>query len=123
MFTSLKSAGALAAVNGRFFLDIEGPGTYWSSSTADNQAYLEQALAAVAAQKVHVGIYTSSSQWGPIMGSTYTGGSAYPLWYADYDNQPVRFPKPRTRNFVWGWKVPRVVAAPLAFVQTGGGLR
>lgn len=22
------------------------------------------------------------------MGSTYTGGSAYPVWYAHYDNNP-----------------------------------
>ena len=30
-----------------------------------------------------MGVYTSSSQWTPIMGSS-TSGSAYPLWYAHY---------------------------------------
>ena len=34
---------------------------------------------------VKLGIYTSASQWEPIMGS-YSGGSAYPLWYAHYDD-------------------------------------
>ena len=28
---------------------------------------------------VNIGIYTSESQWGPIMGN-YSGGSQYPLW-------------------------------------------
>ena len=30
----------------------------------------------------------SASQWQPIMGSSWTGGSSYPLWYAHYDNNP-----------------------------------
>jgi len=34
---------------------------------------------------VSVGVYTSKSQWDPIMGA-YSGGSRYPVWYAHYDN-------------------------------------
>ncbi len=50
-----------------------------------------------------VGVYTSESQWGPIMGS-YTGGSAYPLWYAHYDGQPS------FSDFTpfAGWKAPSI---------------
>ena len=33
------------------------------------------------------GIYSSSSQWSPIMGGT-SQFSQYPLWYAHYDNNP-----------------------------------
>jgi GH25 family lysozyme M1 (1,4-beta-N-acetylmuramidase) len=32
------------------------------------------------------GIYTSASQWNPIMGGS-TKFSKYPLWYAHYDNK------------------------------------
>jgi len=35
-----------------------------------------------------IGIYTSASQWGPIFGLDYTGGSRFPLWYAHYDYAP-----------------------------------
>lgn len=35
---------------------------------------------------ISFGIYTSSSQWTSIMGSSYTGGSAYDLWYAHYND-------------------------------------
>jgi hypothetical protein len=34
-----------------------------------------------------IGVYTSDSQWVPIMGS-YSGGSEFPLWYAHYDGIP-----------------------------------
>ena len=34
------------------------------------------------------GVYTRSSQWGPIMGSEYRGGSSHQLWYAHYDDSP-----------------------------------
>lgn len=33
-------------------------------------------------------MYTSDSQWGPIMGD-YSGASSYPLWYAHYDGLPT----------------------------------
>jgi len=44
---------------------------------------LNQARAAGA----NVGVYTSRSQWGPIMGD-WNGGSSAPLWYAHYDGVP-----------------------------------
>ena len=36
---------------------------------------------------LHLGVYTSRSQWEPIMGD-WNGGSSFPLWYAHYDNNP-----------------------------------
>jgi len=70
---------------GMIWFDIEGPGTYWGSSTAQNAAFFADMEKAAKENGVTLGIYTSASQWNPIMGS-YTGGSAYPLWYAHYDN-------------------------------------
>eukprot|EP01114_Cavostelium_apophysatum_P023284 TRINITY_DN8722_c0_g1_i2.p1 TRINITY_DN8722_c0_g1~~TRINITY_DN8722_c0_g1_i2.p1 ORF type:complete len:505 (+),score=91.26 TRINITY_DN8722_c0_g1_i2:30-1517(+) len=68
-----------------FWLDIEGP-QYWGSQQ-ENVNFMQGMLSAAKSQGISVGIYTSSSQWEPIMGS-WTGGSGYPLWYAHYDGQP-----------------------------------
>ena len=38
-----------------------------------------------------MGVYTSQSQWTPIMGSN-TAGSAYPIWYAHYISFFFLFP-------------------------------
>ncbi len=40
---------------------------------------------------VTAGVYTSESQWQPIFGSSYTGGSAFPLWYAHYGTKQFVF--------------------------------
>jgi len=72
---------------GMLWLDIEGPGTYWSGDQGANANFFQALLNEGEAQGIKIGVYTSASQWGPIMGS-YTGGSAYPLWYAHYDGNP-----------------------------------
>jgi len=59
-------------------LDIEGP-QYWMDQTS-NRNFFSGLLDGARARNQKIGIYTSASQWGPIMGST-TAGSAYPLWY------------------------------------------
>ncbi|EGG18852.1 glycoside hydrolase family 25 protein [Cavenderia fasciculata] len=71
---------------GMLWLDIEGP-QYWSSNQGTNRAFFNSMLDGARQAGVRVGVYTSSSQWNPIMGS-WSGGSAYPLWYAHYDNSP-----------------------------------
>ncbi len=39
---------------------------------------------------VKCGVYSSSSQWSSIFGSTtYSYGANLPLWYAHYDNKPT----------------------------------
>ncbi|MET9677740.1 glycoside hydrolase family 25 protein [Streptomyces sp. NPDC006482] len=70
---------------GTVWLDVEGPGTYWGSSHVANAAFINDWLQAMKEQGAAIGIYTSASQWEPIVGS-YTGGSAYPLWYANLDD-------------------------------------
>jgi GH25 family lysozyme M1 (1,4-beta-N-acetylmuramidase) len=52
---------------------------------------------------VTFGIYTSKSQWDPIMGGS-TQFSKYPLWYPHYDSNPS------FSDFVsfGGWKTPSI---------------
>jgi len=70
------------------WLDVEGGPQYWSKSTAANIKFLEQMFTAAKAYqpKYNLGIYTSASQWSPIVGSSYSGGKNFPLWYAAYNN-------------------------------------
>jgi len=83
MLSFLKSHGSRF---GMVWLDIEGP-QYWHSSTSENQAFFNGLVSELKNQNIHVGVYTSESQWVPIMGSS-TAGSSYPLWYAHYDGAP-----------------------------------
>lgn len=64
-----------------------------------------------------VGVYTSKSQWDPIMGS-YSGGKNYPLWYARYDN------KPNFSDFVsfGGWSKPAMKQYVGDTTLCGGGV-
>jgi len=71
---------------GMLWFDIEGP-QYWSSSQSANAQFMQSLLSEAANQGIHIGIYTSASQWLPIMGS-YRGGASHPLWYAHYDDKP-----------------------------------
>jgi len=70
------------------WIDVEGGDLYWSRTVANNVKFIEQMLTAAKTYqpKYQLGIYTSASQWSPIVGS-YTGGKDYPLWYASYNNQ------------------------------------
>jgi len=72
---------------GMVWLDIEGPGQYWSGNQAANQAFFNDLVSGAEAMGAHIGIYTSASQWIPIMGSSFTAGSKFPLWYANYDGE------------------------------------
>ncbi|MFD9457816.1 GH25 family lysozyme [Streptomyces sp. NPDC059985] len=67
---------------GMVWLDVSGPGSYWGSSTSANAAFLADWFTAMKRNGVSVGICTSASDWEGIVGS-YTGGSAYPLWYTE----------------------------------------
>ncbi|GAM23692.1 hypothetical protein SAMD00019534_068670 [Acytostelium subglobosum LB1] len=83
----VKYLKSYKATIGMVWFDIEGPGTYWSSSHTDNRNFFNSMLAGAKTAGVKVGVYTSASQWEPIMGS-WDGGKALPLWYAHYDNSP-----------------------------------
>jgi len=71
---------------GTVWLDIEGA-QYWDSNTASNADFFQKMVDQAGSLGLTIGVYTSESQWEPIMGS-YTGGKDYPLWYAHYDNDP-----------------------------------
>jgi len=71
---------------GMFWFDIEGP-QYWSADQGTNRNFFTGLVAQARSMGQTIGVYSSASQWDPIMGS-WTGGSAYPLWYAHYDNVP-----------------------------------
>eukprot|EP00026_Physarum_polycephalum_P013754 Phypoly_transcript_14193.p1 GENE.Phypoly_transcript_14193~~Phypoly_transcript_14193.p1 ORF type:complete len:143 (+),score=20.80 Phypoly_transcript_14193:534-962(+) len=71
---------------GMIWIDVEGPGTYWGSSTTANANFFSSMVSEGKKLGVSLGVYTSKSQWVPIMGS-YTGGKSYPLWYAHYDGK------------------------------------
>jgi len=76
----------IGATYGMLWLDIEGT-QYWSSSTSNNVNFVSSMVNQAAARGVHLGIYSSASQWNPIMGGS-TKFSYLPIWYAHYDNNP-----------------------------------
>jgi hypothetical protein len=86
-FSQLWNAFSASHVNvGMVWLDIEGR-QYWSSSTANNQSFYKQLVAATQRVGAKVGIYSSKVQWQEIFGSaSFDGGFRGPLWYAHYDN-------------------------------------
>jgi hypothetical protein len=72
---------------GMLWFDVEGPGTYWSGNCNSNAQFLATLISTAQGLGVNVGIYTSNSQWSPIMcGSSQF--SNIPLWYPHYDNNP-----------------------------------
>jgi len=73
---------------GMYWLDVEGPVVYLSGYQGANRRFFEALKNEVSAHGVHGGVYTSASQWEPIFGSDYTGGSDWALWYAHYDGIP-----------------------------------
>jgi GH25 family lysozyme M1 (1,4-beta-N-acetylmuramidase) len=79
---ALRSAGATI---GMLWLDIEGT-QYWKDQNY-NRNFFAGLINGCHAAGVTIGVYTSASQWNPIMGAS-TAGSSYPLWYAHYDNNP-----------------------------------
>jgi GH25 family lysozyme M1 (1,4-beta-N-acetylmuramidase) len=80
--SALRNGGATI---GMLWLDIEGT-QYWMDQ-ASNRNFFNSLVSGCQAAGVHCGVYTSASQWNPIMGS-FSGGSNMPLWYAHYDGNP-----------------------------------
>ena len=90
LINDLKNAGVLTT--NMIWMDIENT-AYWSSSCSDNQSWLSDAISTIQSMysgcglSTCVGIYSSSSQWSPIMCNT-SEFSSHQLWYAHYDNNP-----------------------------------
>jgi len=70
----------------RFWFDIE-QANLWNSDVTTNQQWLTEGLQEAVSLGAKPGIYSSASQWQPIMGD-FTGASKWPLWYAHYDANP-----------------------------------
>jgi len=88
---------------GKVWLDVELGSQYWLSDKSKNANFVEGLRVAGLARGLSLGVYTSLSQYPPIVG-TYTGSSSLPLWYAHYDNNPS-FSNFRSFN---GWSQPTV---------------
>mmetsp|Transcript_78689 Transcript_78689/g.157359 ORF Transcript_78689/g.157359 Transcript_78689/m.157359 type:complete len:351 (-) Transcript_78689:149-1201(-) len=80
--------------SGKIWLDIEGS-QYWTGSATANQAWYEALVdacdnASSPGGKGSCGVYSSSSQWTALFGSTTYSHKAgvYDLWYAHYDDNP-----------------------------------
>ena len=63
---------------GMLWLDIEAP-QIWSHDQAVNQKFIQGLMDEAADLGIPLGVYTSASQWIPIVGD-WTGGAKYPLW-------------------------------------------
>lgn len=72
---------------GKVWLEVEGPGSQWGSSTSANAAFIADWFRKMEQNGVDIGVRTLESHWVPIVGSSYTGGSAFPLWYAHHDGK------------------------------------
>jgi GH25 family lysozyme M1 (1,4-beta-N-acetylmuramidase) len=66
-----------------FWLDIE-IGNWYSDNVTKNREFFQELVNADFG-KNRIGIYTSKHNWSTLMGSDYTEGSQFPLWYAHYD--------------------------------------
>jgi len=83
---NIHNRGTPPGSYGMLWFDIEGT-QYWQSSQSENQAFFNGLVSAGRSAGISMGVYTSKSQWEPIMGN-WAGGSSLPLWYAHYDNNP-----------------------------------
>ncbi len=52
---------------------------YWTPSQSANQAFFSGLVSAAQSHGISLGVYTSESQWIPIMGD-WAGGASFPLY-------------------------------------------
>ena len=83
-----------------WWLDVEGAGQYWTSSTADNAQTVLGAIDALHNTEgvADVGIYASPGTWNSIVGNYQP---SVPYWMADWLNPPSG---PATCAAVAGWQ-------------------
>lgn len=84
---SYIKSNCASAWSGRVWLDVEGS-QYWLGSTSSNQNWYKALVDSCSSAGTNCGVYSSSSQWSAIFGSTsFSYGSNLPLWYAHYDGK------------------------------------
>jgi hypothetical protein len=62
---------------------------------SDNRNFFNGLVSEARALGVHLGVYTSQSQWSPIFGDDFHAGSPYPLWYAHCKSTAALLSRPR----------------------------
>jgi hypothetical protein len=111
-FNEAQSAGV--NTNVAWWLDVEGAGQYWSSSTANNAQTVAGAIAALHNTEgiADVGIYASPGTWNTIVGSYQP---SVPYWMADWLTPPSG---PGTCAAVAGWQAKeQLPTGPVNIVQ------
>eukprot|EP01085_Mycamoeba_gemmipara_P003983 Mycagemm_TRINITY_DN10275_c0_g1::TRINITY_DN10275_c0_g1_i3::g.3983::m.3983 type:complete len:253 gc:universal TRINITY_DN10275_c0_g1_i3:36-794(+) len=71
---------------GMIWFDVEQQSGCWSDA-GTNAQYLANMVNAAVGAGAHIGVYSSEYEWSQTVG-TYSGLSAYPQWYAHYDDNP-----------------------------------
>ncbi|HEY3844513.1 MAG TPA: hypothetical protein VGL48_14770 [Acidimicrobiales bacterium] len=84
-FTDAQAAGVNTSVG--WWLDVEGAGTYWTSTPANNAQTVMGALAALHNTEgiANVGVYASPGNWNGIVGPYQP---SVPYWMADWFTPP-----------------------------------
>jgi hypothetical protein len=111
-FQDAQAAGVNTGV--AWWLDVEGAGQYWTSSTADNAQTVAGAIAALHNTEgvADVGIYASPGTWNGIVGDYQP---SVPYWMADWLTPPSG---PATCAAVSGWQAKeQLPTGPVEFVQ------
>ena len=97
-----------------WWLDVEGAGQYWTSSTAQNAQTVLGAIDALHNTEgvADVGIYASPGTWNTIVGNYQP---SVPYWMADWLTPPSG---PSTCAAVSGWQAKeQLPTGPVEFVQ------
>lgn len=83
----IATVKALAgAAYNRIWIDVERYG--WDlNKKSFNRQFLAEMFDEATKHGKKSGIYTSSAEWGPIVGNDWTVGSKYSLWWARWDNK------------------------------------
>ena len=111
-FEDAQAAGVNTSVG--WWLDVEGAGQYWTSSTAQNAQTVLGAIDALHNTEgvADVGIYASPGTWNTIVGNYQP---SVPYWMADWLTPPSG---PSTCAAVSGWQAKeQLPTGPVEFVQ------
>ena len=68
-----------------FWVDVER--SDWGSNHSWNTHFIKNCCDAAKGSAIHVGVYTSESQWQPITGNSHELHD-YDLWWATYNGEP-----------------------------------
>jgi hypothetical protein len=102
--------------NVAWWIDVEGAGTYWTPSTADNAQTVAGAIAALHNTEgiPDVGVYASPGTWNSIVGNYQP---AVPYWMANWLTPPSG---PATCATVPSWQAKeQLPTGPVEIAQYG----